>query len=139
MRESSNNETADDEERDIADDPILSALDAELNGVSKRTDNTLLVVVLGIGLPLMLAFHVYTTGLIRTLGVILSVVVMICVIPFTMLRTVRLRRQVAIRYGLKCRSCGHNPGGMYALSTATVGRCRKCGAQLSPSLPSARR
>ena len=125
-----------DEEGDISDDPLLSALDAELNRASKKTDNTLLMVLLGAGLPSMLAFQVLGSGLTRAMGVIAAAVVMISAIPLTMLRTVRLSRQIATRYGLECPSCGHNPGGMYALSTATVRQCRKCRAKLLPIVPS---
>jgi hypothetical protein len=136
MQNSNDYDPGADEEGDISDDPLLSALDAELSRASKKTDNTLLVVLLGIGLPSMLAFQVLGSGITRTMGVIAAAVVMISAIPFTMLRTVRLRRQIATRYGLKCPSCGHNPGGMYALSTATVRQCRKCRAKLLPVVPS---
>lgn len=127
-----------DEESDISDDPLLSALDADLSCASQKTDNALLLVLLGVGLPSMLAFQVLGSGLTRTLGVIAAAVVMISAIPFTMLRTVRLRRQIATRYGLNCPACGHNPGGMYALSTATVRQCRKCRAKLLPIIPGKR-
>jgi hypothetical protein len=135
MQESNDYDPSDDEERDTADDPLLSALDADLGRASKKTDRTLLVMLLGIGLPLLLAFQILGTGTVRTIGVVAAAAIMIGAIPFTMIRTIRLRRHVAFRYGLECSSCGYNPGGMYALATATVPYCRKCRTKLNPAVP----
>jgi hypothetical protein len=135
MQESNDYDPSDDEERDTADDPLLSALDADLSRASKMTDRTLLVVLLGIGLPLLLAFQIHETGTVRMIGVAAAAIIMIGAIPFTMIRTIRLRRHIAVRYGLECSSCGYNPGGMYALATATVPYCRKCRTKVNPVLP----
>jgi hypothetical protein len=131
VQEVDDNNSGDDEERDLADDPLLSELDADLSRVTKRTDRTMLM-IMAIGLPLTLISQAYATGLTRTIGTIAGALIVVGSIPYTILRTIRLKRQIATQYGLSCNSCGYNPGGMYALATATVPRCRKCRATLAP-------
>jgi hypothetical protein len=124
MSKPSPDDAADDTERDIADDPFLRAVNADLEKASKRSDNTLLVVLLGILLPSVFLYAKF--GPRSVWPALLLAAAVIGVIVFTIVRVSQLKKAVAIKYGLVCPECGHQPGPGNVLSVATTLRCKKC-------------
>ena len=114
-------------ERDISEDPFLAAVDADLNSANRRNDYKL-----GIAIAVLLAaaFLYDRTGLKRPSIDAVGVVVVLGVIGLTIFRTVREKKNVAVKYGLRCRVCGYTPGPHMVLSAATIERCAKCGNRL---------
>jgi hypothetical protein len=119
---------SDDEERDIADDPLLSAINADLGRADNQTDNRLLFALAAIIATLFMAERLlgknsWLEGF--------AVVPVIGAIGFTIYSAVRRKTDVAAKYGLICPACSHKPSPQMVLSAARTRRCRKCGAQLN--------
>jgi len=114
-------------ERDISEDPFLATVDADLNSVNRRNDYKL-----GIAIAVLLAAaYLYDrSGLKRPWIDAVGVVALVGVIGLTIFRTVREKKQVAVKYGLRCRVCGHSPGPHMVMSAAMIERCAKCGNRL---------
>ena len=119
---------SDDEERDIADDPLLSAINADLERADKQTDNRLLFVLAAIIAALFLVERFLGKNLWLE-GI--AVAAVIGAIAFTISSAVRRKTDVAAKYGLICPVCKHKPSPQMVLSAARTRRCRKCGAQLN--------
>jgi hypothetical protein len=126
-------EPGDNDERDIADDPLLSAISADLQRVTKSTDRTLLVLLLVIVVAFISTVKAMGAAWVGRLGALLGAALIVGVILFTVLRTIRLKRQIGVKYGLVCSSCGYNPGAGNALEAAQLRRCTRCSAALAVS------
>jgi hypothetical protein len=117
----------DDRETDVADDPLLSAISAELHAINKRSDMKLLIA---------LALNLATVVLFSRLHIksmwfdLLEAAVVVTSIGGTIYSVVRQKQRVAGRHGLVCSACGYRPGASMILSAATTRRCRKCGTTL---------
>ena len=123
----------DEEDGDVSDDPFLSAIAADLERVTKRTDNELLLALFGFWIPV--AF-IYERSTIKTSWMnALLVIGIFATIGFTIFRVVKKKTNVAARYGLVCRSCGYKPPASQVLAVAQSLRCSKCRGQLFPKLP----
>jgi hypothetical protein len=132
----SNEPIDDDEEGDISDDPLLSALDNDLSAVSKKTDNRL---ILYIGVALILVFlpkYVRVPGwAVYTLAVI-SAFLIFGGIAFTIWSTVQRKKSVAVRYGLQCKKCGQKPKVFRIMQAAELRKCPSCSNPLDVRIPS---
>lgn len=118
----------DDEEGDIADDPLLSAINADLERANNQTDNKLLVALAAIVLALFLVErflgkNAWLEGF-AAAAVIGAIVV-------TIYSAVRSKGDIAAKYGLICPVCKHKPSPQMVLAAAMTRRCRKCGAPLN--------
>ena len=116
------------EEGDIADNPLLSAIAADLERAEKQTDNNLLVALAAIVSALflierLLGKNSWLEGL--------TVVAVIGAIGYTIFSVVLRKRDVATKYGLICPVCEHKPSAHMIIAAATTHRCRKCGAELN--------
>ncbi len=117
-----------DEEEDIADDPLLSAINADLERANNQTDNWLLVALAAIVLVLFLVErflgkNVWLEGF--------AAATVIAAIVLTIYSAVRRKGDIAAKYGLICPVCKHKPSPQMVLATAMTRCCRKCGALLS--------
>lgn len=119
---------SDDEEQDIADDPLLSAINADLERANSQTDNRLLIFLAAI--IAILFFTERFAGQNSWLEGFAAVAV-IGAIAFTIYSAIRRKVDVAAKYGLICPVCKHKPSPQMVLSAATTRRCRKCGAPLN--------
>ncbi|MGD2141733.1 MAG: hypothetical protein PVH25_15170 [Burkholderiales bacterium] len=134
----SNDQIDSDEERDIADDPLLAALDADLRAASRKGDNRL---VLFIGIALLLAL---LSKLVRiptwSIDVLasLSALSILGGIAYTVGSVVQKKLVVADRYGLRCRACGRRPKVFRILQAAELRKCPWCRSALDVYLPSKR-
>lgn len=123
----------DEEDGEISNDPLLSAVAADLERVTKRTDNGLLLALFGFWVPV--AF-IYERSAIKSLWMsALLVIGIFATIAFTIFRVVQKKTDVAAKYGLVCRSCGYKPPASQVLAVAQSLRCSKCRGQLFPKLP----
>jgi hypothetical protein len=118
----------DDTETDIADDPLLSAIQGELHAINKRSDMKLLFA---------LALNLIVIWLFGRLNItsawldVLKAVVVFAIIGGTIYSVVRQKRSVAARHGLICSVCGNEPNVFMILSAATTQHCQKCKSRLS--------
>jgi hypothetical protein len=117
-----------DEEGDIADDPVLSAINADLERANSQTDNRLLFSLAAI--IAILFFAERFLGKNSWLEGFAAAAV-IGAIAFTIYSAVRRKADVAAKYGLICPVCKHKPSPQMVLSAARTRRCRKCGASLN--------
>lgn len=122
-----------DEESDISQEPLLCALDAEIDSVNRKRDNKLLAALLLVAAGFYFGEH-FTKNHER-LGVVFTV---FCIgfIAYTIFRTAREKQNVAVKYGLACARCGHRPDAHMVISAATSRHCAKCGARLDARIPS---
>ena len=118
---------SDDEDGDIADNPLLSAINADLERANSQTDNRLLLALAVIISVLFLSE--YFLGKNFWLESFAAAAV-IGVIAFTLYSAVRRKAAVAAKYGLICPVCKYRPSAQMILSAAMTRRCRKCGAPL---------
>jgi formate dehydrogenase maturation protein FdhE len=119
---------SDNEECDIEDNPLLSAINADLERTNNQTDNKLLLVLAAIVLILFVAERFLGKNYWLEGCAVAAVVGAIAV---TIYSVVRRKADIAAKYGLICPVCGHKPSAHMILSTATTSRCRKCGAPLT--------
>jgi hypothetical protein len=122
-----NDRPDDDEEGDISDDPRLSAIDTELESVSKRNDNQLLATLLLL-VPMAMLYERSDLKSIWLDAAFLGL--LFGAVAYTIFRVVRQKQEVAARHGLVCRVCGGKPGAHMVLSAAMTQHCAKCGAEL---------
>lgn len=118
----------DDEDGDIADNPLLSAINSDLERVNNQTDNRLLLALAAIISALFLSEYFLGKNL-WLAG--LAAAAVIGTIAFTLYSAVRRKAEVAAKYGLICPVCKYRPSAQMLLSAATTQRCRKCGASLN--------
>jgi hypothetical protein len=118
-----------DEETDIADDPLLSRIDAELRQASKRSEWVLWV---GLGAAVVGVIWYERTAWRSTWFEISLVALVISAIAVMWINTVRHKREVATRFGLVCTHCGHTPAAHSVMSAAMTLQCEKCRTKLSP-------
>lgn len=113
----------DDKEQDISDDPILNAINTELNSVGKRNDNKLILALL----ILVVLTQLYKLSAIKSswLDIIFGLAI-VAVIGRCFLGSIRENKQVAAKYGLICSACGYKPKAHMLLSAARTQRCSKC-------------
>ena len=123
---------ADDEEGDVADDPFLSAVDADLGSVDRLNDHKL-----GVALALLVAaaYGYHRSGVKSPWIDALGVAALLGVIGFVILRAAQQKRRVAVQHGLRCKRCGHIPSAHMVMSAAMSERCAKCGAPLEARRP----
>lgn len=117
----------DDRETDIADDPLLRAINGDLHAINKRSDMKLLI-ALAMNLAVVVLFarlHIKSMWL-----DLLEAAVVVAILGATIYSVVRQKQRVAARYGLVCPVCGYRPGVSMIMSAATAQRCRKCGSPL---------
>ena len=127
-----------DEERDIADDPLLSALNSDLEAASRKGDKRLFVFI-GVALMFVLVpkFVRVPTLAVYTLA-LLSASSILGGIAFTIWSVVKRKLAVADRYGLRCNACGPRPANFRIMQAAELRRCPRCGNDLDVHLPSKR-
>jgi hypothetical protein len=118
-----------DDEGDISDNPFLSAINADLVAANQRGDRLLLIVL--VLLAALAYLYKRSGGASIWLNALLAALV-IGSIVYTFWRAQRQSHQVAAKYGLVCKACGHAPKAHMILSTATTLRCAKCKASLKP-------
>lgn len=124
-----NNPTpSDDEEGDLADDPLLSAINDDLEQANKQTDNRLLVALGAVVVTLFLAEHYFGKNLWLEWC---AAAATIAAIALTVYSAIHRKTDVAAKYGLICPACKHKPSPHMILSAARVRRCSKCGATLN--------
>ena len=117
----------DDEEGDIADDPLLSAIHNTLEAIDKRGDLRLCLVLI----PAAIAAVALKMMKIESRWLdLLEGAVVIGAIGGTIYSAVRQKRRVAVRHGLVCPACGYRPQVFRVLSAAMTERCGKCNAPL---------
>ena len=120
-------QTEDDSELDISDDPVLSALNKDLESVLSFTDNGLIVF-------LVVVFAIaYFLEYLKVPSVALFTIVVICIfggIGYTVYSVVRGKQRVAARYGLICDACGHRPRVGQIMLVAQTELCPVCGNKL---------
>jgi hypothetical protein len=119
---------ADDEEGDIADDPLVYAIYLELQSINKRSDKMLLVaLVISCGLVLLIAQWKIQNVWIEAL----EATVVLAIVIGTIYSVVRQKQNIAIKHGLVCSNCGNRPRVQTIISAATTKRCSKCGLPLN--------
>ena len=127
-----------DDERDIADDPLLSALNSDLEVASTKGDNRLFIFI---GLALIFAlfpkFVRIPTWAVYTLA-FLSALSIFGGIAYTIGSVVKRKLAVADRYGLRCQACGRRPKVFRIMQAAELRRCPRCGSDLGVRFPSKR-
>jgi formate dehydrogenase maturation protein FdhE len=119
---------SDNEESNIADDPVLSAISTDLERVDSQTDNRLLFVLGAIVLAGFLTEHFF--GKSPWLEV-LGAVAIVSAIAATITSAVRRKADLAVKYRLICPVCKHRPSTSMVLAAAMTLRCQKCGAELN--------
>ena len=132
----SNGQIDRDEERDIADDPLLSALNGDLEAASKKGDTRLFVFI---GAAVIFALfpklvHVPTWTV--YLFVFLSVFSIFGGIVYTIWSVAQRKLVVADRYGLRCRACRRRPKVFRIMQGAELRKCPRCGSALDVGFPS---
>ena len=125
-----------DEERDIADDPLLSALNSDLESASRKGDKRLFIFI-GVALicALLPKFVHFPDWAVYALAVS-SALSIFGGIAYTIGSVVKRKLSVAYRYGLHCQSCGRRPGIFRIMQAAELRRCPRCGNDLDVHLPS---
>lgn len=126
---------ADDDEGNIRDDPLLAALDRELNGALGFTDNRLLVFI---GIALAAVYLMNRPHLPAVLTVALEVLAATMLFggtAFTIFSAVWRQQRVAARYGLVCAQCGRGPRTTHILAAAELRQCDRCGHPLDVRRP----
>lgn len=135
MNSPNNRHDNEDDESDLSEDPILSALNKDLESVLRFTDNRLFIflgaALAAVYLPEYLhvppgAAYVFYAG---------AIVCILGGIGFTILSVIRNKQKVAARYGLVCRACGHRPKTSQIMATAQIGLCAACGKNLNMHKP----
>src|SRR5437588_10667270 len=106
-----------DQEGDIADDPLTSAVHDDIGGVLKRTDNRLLVWLAVVGVLVLLLDNSALKG---TWTNVASILALVGAISLTIYGAFRGRRKVASEYGLTCPNCGYTPMPQEIMSAAMV-------------------
>lgn len=121
------------EEIGISQEPLLCALDAEIDAVNRKRDNKLLAALLLVAAGFYFGEHFTKNH--EWLGVVLA---LFCIgsIAYTIFRTARDKQNVAVKYGLRCTRCGHTSAAHMLISAATSRHCAKCGAWLNARIPS---
>jgi hypothetical protein len=128
-----------DYEADISNDPLLSALNRDLERATRKIDRRLLLII---GLPLLVAialkvirlphWAVYVLAALAAIGIVGS-------ISFTTWLIGKRTKAVARRYGLNCKACGQQPDITQLLDAANFRQCPHCNASLDVHLPQRRR
>ena len=130
--------TGGDEDRDIADDPLLSALSADLEGASKKGDSRLFIFI-GVALIFALSprFVPVPTWAVYAFA-FLSAFCIFGGIAYTIRSVMQRKLAVADRYGLRCHVCGRRPKVFRIMQAAELRKCPRCGNALDVHLPSKR-
>lgn len=124
-----------DDESDISEDPILSALNGDLESVLRKTDNHLFIFL---GAALAAAYlpkHLHASLFIVHLFYAAAVAFVVVGIGFTISSVIKKKQKVAARYGLVCKRCGHRPKVGKIMLAAQVGQCAACGNALNVHKP----
>lgn len=118
----------DDEEGDIADDPLTRAIFLELKSVDKRNDRRLLIALaINCGLVWLVSQWKNRTVWIDVLGAGVLLVIVVGTIYWAIWQ----KQRIAIKHGLVCSNCGDRPWVQMIMSTATTKRCSKCRGRLN--------
>jgi hypothetical protein len=124
-----------DDESDLSDDPILSALNTDLEAALRITDNRLFIFVGGTLVASYLPEYLHVPPVAANVFYAGAVACIIGGIGFTILSVIKGKQKVAARYGLVCQACGHRPKTSQILLTAQIGRCAACGKELNLHKP----
>lgn len=124
--------TTDEEEGDISDSPLLSAINADLVAANRRGDRLLLAVLV---LLAALSYLYKRSGGASVWLNTMLIGLVIGSIVYTVWQALRQSRQVASKYGLVCETCGYVPKAHMILSAASTLRCAKCKASLESRMP----
>src|SRR6478672_6253486 len=120
---------------DVYENPTIGALDRDLHAVLQRTDLRLMlfigIAVVAAYLPDYVALPPVATPLLDTIAVL----AILGGIGLTIYSSVKGKRKVARRYGVACEACGFRPKVNDIVSTADVGLCPRCGAELPVRRP----
>jgi hypothetical protein len=118
-----------DEEGDIRDDALASAVHRDVGRVLGRTDHRLILLLVVAGVVIVL---VEKAGIKSTWTDIASIIAIVGILSFTVYSAIRGQRKVASKYGLTCPGCGHTPMPHKIMSAVIVRSCAKCGRELKP-------
>lgn len=117
------------------ENPIIERLDRDLHAVLQHTDLQLMLViglaVVMVYLPKYVAMPPVAISILQGI----AVVAILGGIVFAILSSVRGKRKVARRYGVVCQSCGFRPKINDIVTTADVGLCPRCHAELPVRQP----
>ena len=135
MKSHDNRPNAENDASDLAEDPVLAALNRDLEAVLRRTDNRLFLFLGAALVASYLPDYWKVPPLAASLIYAGAVACIFGGIGFTILSVVRRKQKVAARYGLVCPACGHRPGIRQILATAEMGLCAACHRELDVRLP----
>lgn len=124
-----------DGEPDLSDDPVLSALNHDLESALRLTDNRLFI-FLGVALAASYLPRYFPVP--AAAAYVLHAGAVVCVIGgivFTIRSVSKYKQKIAARYGLVCKACGHRPKTSQIMLTAQVGQCAACGKDLNVHKP----
>jgi hypothetical protein len=121
-----------DEEADFCDEPVLSALNKELDSVLRTTDNRLIIflAVLFAAAYSLEQLHFSSDVLFWGMAFCIG-----CGVGCTILSVRNGKQKIAEKYGLVCQVCGHRPKPNEIMLTAQVQQCRACGNSLDMKMP----
>jgi hypothetical protein len=118
----------DQEEGDIADDPVVHAVYLELQSINRSSDRRLLIALaISLGLVLLASYWKIKSVWLDAL----EVAAVLTIIIGTIYSVVRQKQNVAVKHGLVCSNCGNRPRVQMILSAVTTRRCGRCGAPLN--------
>ena len=132
MKQSDHLAEKEDEDSDLSDDPVLLALNKELESVLSFTDNRL-IIFLGV-----LVAVTYLLEYLQAPSVVFFLGVVFCIIGglgYTIFSVLKGKQRVAARYGLVCRACGHRPKTSQIMLAAQTQQCAACGNMLNLRQP----
>lgn len=104
-----------DQESDINDDPLLSAISKDLETVGNVNDNKLLI---GLFVLLGITYLIDHSGIAKFWLNIWVFVTIPSIIGYTIFKVVRQKQDVAAKYGLVCHACNYKPKVNMLLSVA---------------------
>jgi hypothetical protein len=127
-----------DEERDVADDPLLSALNEDLEAASRKTDARLFIFIGATLIFALLPKYIRVPPWVAYTFAFLSFSSIIGGIAYTIWSVVKKKLTVANRYGLRCGACGRRPKVLRIMQAAELRTCPWCASALDVHLPSRR-
>jgi rRNA maturation endonuclease Nob1 len=124
-----------DEEFDLVDDPVLFALNKDIESVLSFTDNRLLVFLCIALAAVFLPEHFHWPQLVTKSMSVASVFFVVGGIGFTIYSVIKAKQKIAASYGLVCNACGRKPKTSQIMLVAQKRRCRGCGSELNVAKP----
>lgn len=117
------------------ENPILESLDGDLHAVLQRTDLRMFAFI---GIALAASYAPDYLPMPPLAASALRVFAVVCIvggIGYTIYSSIKGKRKVGERYGVVCHACGFRPKIDDILTTADVGLCPRCGAELRVRRP----